>query len=168
MTDDVFYSFGSSVLDTCVNVESDMIEDGQRCHFLQLSATGRPNEDVGTSYETLIASYEDRLADIAYSGGMDHLHYFIVTAEAEEETKKKNIAAPIVISLSAVFVAAVAVGLTRKRYKSANSPQDEQYRKNKDVEVLFPIPTVPKEEEEAMILEIGRDSWEVTRSMDDH
>ncbi len=49
-----------------------------------------------------------------------------------------------------------------------NSPQTEQYIKNKDVEVLFPIPTVPKEEEEVMILEMGRDSWEVTRSMDDH
>ncbi len=105
-----------------MNVKSDLIEEGQRCHFLQLSATGRPNEDVSTSYENLIASYEDRLGEVAYSGDMDHLHYFIVTAEAtlvEEEPKKKNIAAPIGISLSAVFVAALAVGLTRKRFKNA-------------------------------------------------
>ncbi len=83
MTGDVFYFIGSSALDACVNAESDMIEEGQRCHFLHLLATGRPDEDVGTSYENLIASYEDRLGDIAYNGGMDHLQYFNVAVEEE-------------------------------------------------------------------------------------
>ncbi len=105
-----------------MNVDPNIIiEEGQSCHFLQLSATGRPNEDVGISDENLIASYEDRLEEIIYSGGLDDDdgNYFIISAEPEDENKKKrNIAAPIGISLSAVVVAALAVGLTRKRLKS--------------------------------------------------
>ncbi len=41
-----------------------------------------------------------------------------------------------------------------------------RYMENDNVEVLFPIPTLPEDEEDVMSVEVGSENWEEIYSMD--